>query len=420
MPSCVKEKDYRWCKGEYLYRAENGEFYCIFHLPKGSPDKREPSFTEKVFTKIKDAKTKGEICNLSGTVFNDGISFSTFNKDNPLPEIDFKRAVFCGEVDFKEVVFEGIVTFEFARFEGDAYFNSAVFKKKADFSCTVFKGGGYFGYAQFEDKANFAEITFEGQAFFAEKTFLERVDFTTADTFGLIVFDRVDLKRVSFLDSDLRKVDFRNCTFPKLDRNTRVLYDELIVCNKVSVDKEEESEEPHGSESVAEKERDKIERVEILYRRLKQKYLDERDYGQASEWHLREKEMWKKRTGIREFLPFIFLRLYNISSGYGEKPGRALLFLLLIICATIWLFSICGMSVIGTQPGENQIKWPSNTDLNKTGQLFVSVFQYLTFQKDVLLKPINLGGEFVKLLSQILIPIQAALFGLAVRNRFRR
>jgi uncharacterized protein YjbI with pentapeptide repeats len=419
MPSCMKEKEYGWCKGERTSLAENRGFYCIFHLPKGSPGKGGPSFTERVFAKIKDAKDRGETCNLSGTVFND-MSFSMFNKDNALPEINFSHAVFSGEVDFRQVVFDGPVNFEWATFEKDAYFNSTLFEKKADFSCTVFKAGAYFLYGQFTEKADFSEIAFEGEAIFVRKTFLNGADFTATDTRGRIVFDRVDLTRISLLDCDLRKVDFINCTFAKLGRNTRVLYDELVVRNKVSIDKEEEGEEPGGSESVLEKERDKIERVEILYRRLKQKYLDERDYGQASEWHFREKEMWKKRTGIREFVSFTLLRLYNISSGYGENPGRAFLFLILMICATTWFLSICGMSTMGVQSNESQIKWPNYMDLYKFGQLLVSGFQYLTFQKDISLKPINVGGEFVKLLSQILIPLQAGLFGLAVRNRFRR
>lgn len=92
----------------------------------------------------------------------------------------------------------------------------------------------------------------------------------------------------------------------------------------------------------------------------------------------------------------------------------------MMICSTAWLLSICGMTMIGGESNAGQINWPSNMDLNKMGQLFVSVFQYLTFQKDFSLKPISIGGDFVKLLSQILIPLQAALFGLAVRNRFRR
>ena len=419
MPSCMKEKEYGWCKGERTFLAENRGFYCIFHLPKESSTKT-PSLKERVFEKIKDAKAKGETCNLSGTVFTDDMSFSMFDKDNPLPEIDFSHAVFSGEVDFREVVFEGSVNFGWATFERDAYFNSAVFKKKADFFCTVFRGGAYFLYGQFEEKADFSEIAFEGEAIFIKKTFLKGADFTATDTKGRIVFDRVDLTRVWLLDCDLRKVDFINCTFAKLGRNTRVLYDELVVRKKVSIDKEEEGEEPGGSESAAEKERDKIERVEILYRRLKQKYLDERDYRQASEWHIREKEMWKKRTGIGEFVSFIFLWLYYISSGYGEKPGKALAFLGLMILATACLFSIFGMSTMGVQPSGNQINWHNVTDLNKDLQLLLSVLQYLTFQKDISLRPMNQEGEWVRVLSQILIPLQAALFGLAVRNRFRR
>jgi len=297
-----------------------------------------------------------------------------------------------------------------------------VFEKRADFSCTVFGKGAYFLYGEFKDKADFREIAFEGEAIFIKKTFLNGADLTATDTRERIVFDRVDLTKVSLLDCDLRKIDFINCTFAKLDGNTRVLYDELVVRNKVSIDKEED-EEPGEGESVVEKERDKIERVEILYRRLKQKYLDERDYGQASEWHLREKKMWKKRTtlkNLREVFPFILLRLYDVSSEYGENPVRALGVLVLLILSAIWLLSICGMSSIDIHGSANQIKWPNNIDWKKVGQLFLSVFQYLTFQKDVSLRPIGLWGEWVKLLAQISISLQTALLGLAIRNRFRR
>ena len=389
MSSCVKEKEYGWCKGEETYRPAFTWFYCIFHLPKGATEKHSPLLKDRIFQKITDAKAKGEICNLSGTIFNEDMSFSIFNKDNPLPEIDFSHAVFCGEVDFREVVFEGSVVFEWATFERDAYFNSAVFKKKADFSASVFKAGAFFAMAKFEDKADFSEITFEGEAYFVKKTFLKDADFNTAGPKGLIDFEEVDLGRVSLLGCDLRKINFTNCTYAKLNSNTRVLYDEL----------------------VAEKQKDKIERVEILYRRLKQKYLDEHDYGQASEWHVREKEMWRKRTPPKQFIPFIFLWLYKISSGYGEKPGKAFVVLFLMILATAASLYFCGMRKIGAQPAENQIN---------PFKIILSVLQYLTFQKDIPLKPINDWGECIKVVSQILIPLQAALFGLAVRNRFRR
>lgn len=413
---CVKEKKYGWCKGERTYPTESG-WYCVFHLPKGYREKGA-LVKKMVFEKIHNARAKSEKCDLSGTIFKEAMVFSAYNKDNPLPEIDFSYAVFCDDADFRDAVFEGDANFEWARFEGVSYFNSATFKKKADFSCTVFEVDAYFLYADFFEKADFTEIIFEEEAHFLKKTFRKGADFLATDTMRRIIFDQVDLRGVSLIDCDLRKVDFISCNFKKLEKGKiRVLYDELVARKMVSGD---EIHEDKMEESPADKEKDMIERVEILYRRLKQKYLDERDYGQASEWHIREKEMLKKRTNFREFFSFILLRLYNWSSGYGENPSRALVVLFLMICATMLLLGIFGMSIPGHNVIDVQVIWSGHIDLSETGKLILSVFQYLTFQKDIYLKPANLPGEFVKLVSQILISLQTALFALAVRNRFRR
>jgi hypothetical protein len=45
------------------------------------------------------------------------------------------------------------------------------------------------------------------------------------------------------------------------------------------------------------------------------------------------------------------------------------------------------------------------------------VLQYATFELRPRYVPLN---DFVKIVIKVLIPLQAALFALAVRNRFRR
>lgn len=133
---CYKQKEYGdWCQGEETLRAENTGYYCIFHLPKGVNEKGSAVLKTRVFQRINDAKVSGKACNLSGTVFNDDISFSQFNKDGPMPEVDFSYAVFHGQADFRGVVFEGMTSFGWATVEKDAYFNSAFFKKGRIFLC---------------------------------------------------------------------------------------------------------------------------------------------------------------------------------------------------------------------------------------------------------------------------------------------
>ncbi len=418
-PPCIKETQFGWCKGKFTYPTGTGN-YCIFHKPKGLP-KDSAIFKGEVFQKINEAKEQDKKCDLSGTVFIDDISFGIFDNDNPLPEIDFSRCLFCGEVDFKNVVFEGPVTFGWGIFEKDVYFNQAKFNKKTEFYCTAFKGGAYFLYAEFVEEADFTEIVFEGEAIFIRKTFLNGADFNATGTKDRISFDQVDLKKVSFLDCDLRKFEFINCIFPRVEGNRRALYDELFVRKLVPIEKKKEDEDdPAAGDTDAEKKMDALERVEILYRRLKQKYLDEHDYSQASEWHVREKEMLKRRLEIKNFFSFFLLRLYKLSSDYGENPGRAFLVLMIMICAVVGFFFIFGMQKTGFKPEVIQISCFHNFNLNEVGQVFLSVLRFLSFQKDISLIPVGIGGEFVRLLSQIFIPLQAALFGLAVRNKFRR
>jgi len=67
--------------------------------------------------------------------------------------------------------------------------------------------------------------------------------------------------------------------------------------------------------------------------------------------------------------------------------------------------------------GLKNISWPHNYDV---GVSILNTLQYVTFQKEVFLKPTTLMGETIKIIAQILIPIQAAFLALSLRNRFRR
>ena len=532
MPCCKAEEYGGWCNGLDSYDVE-GKQYCVFHAPKlGVGVTTAEEFNELVYARIIRAKHISEPCNLSGTVFKGDISFSRFDKDNPLPEVNFSYAEFSGVAYFSGAQFGGRANFRGARFSGEVYlfdntqfsggvdfsgalfsgkasffiktqfggkanFSGAQFSGEADFSVARFSGEAHFLDAQFGGRANFRGARFSGEADFSKAKFSGEAGFTQAEFSGeayfrdakfsgeagffrvrfgreadfskvvfckpvdfskatfkekavfygietefpeftgafigldiddKIRFENVNLKKISFLDTDLRKVDFINCKFPER-KGQEVLYDEIELFNK----KKEKSAEEFKAE---------LKKVEALYRLLKQKYKEGHNEARASHWHYQEKEMQRhgvkgflsetgkdivkylKGTEVKEFFSHIkrlfssvrakskefflwlFLNLYYLTSGYGEEFERALV---VLICLFL-VFSV--VLTFFLTPDSN----PSYGIANG----FIDTFKYATFQKDYALKPSNIRGEFIKILAQMLIPIQTALFIMALRNRFRR
>ncbi|MFZ3072995.1 MAG: pentapeptide repeat-containing protein [Thermodesulfobacteriota bacterium] len=446
--SACKDK-YQWCKDEPFVE---GTEYCVFHAPKGekgegvTPEK----FNEKVFKKINGVirennlpGSKGnKICNLSGTIFEGGISFDKYDKSNPLPELHFYDATFNGEADFRnvtfngeadffkttfsgwadffEVTFSGWADFSYAIFGGEADFLNATFNGEADFFKTIFNGEADFRDVTFNGEAEFSSTKFNGGAYFRagkKGLFKKGADFINFSVKEKVRFEGVNLEKVSFYDSDLRKADFTNCEWPKKDyrwlpsfimRRIRpeyrrnVLYDENKLFDKRN-NKENKIDEGE------------IEKVEILYRRLKQKYTDEHDWPEVSNWHYGEKEMYRKGSRFRRFLPFSTSNLYWAFGGYGERPVRAGLFLLFLIA----LISVLTGFTCFEPSSENYVY---EGIIKKSVAYLLNTLQYATFQKETIFTPVfgSLWAEAVALFARVIIPLQAALFVLAVRNRFRR
>lgn len=597
MPCCKAEK-YSWCKD--LPVVDHGEEeeneYCIFHAPQGKKGVSVEKFNKLVFERIENAKTKGEQCDLSGTIFEGKISFGQFNKEKPLPEIDFTEAIFSREVDFTKVTFSGKTNFSRATFGGtglgfpsaaadfsdaifksetfftwctfseSAYFTRATFSRKVNFietifsewACftnvkcrgmadflvaefrgmadffrasfgevgftgvtfkgeanfieaafgevtyfrraifsgtaefrkakftgmvdfekatfndeTYFKGTTFsgvgltgaifnrnvnfkegilekisikrvtfngsvnfrtaifrevdfientFGETNFEratfskvglrevtfsGKVNFIEATFNGEAYIFGKTFTIGADFKTLNIKEKVRLEKVNLEKVSFLDTDLRRMDFINCDWPKKE-GRNVLYDEIELFKKGK-----------GKDF-----RDKIKKVEILYRMLKQKYKEEHNEIEVSNWHYGEKEMYRKSSLFRRYFPLSLSNLYWLSSGYGERPVRSGIVLLLLILAITVLSGLAGLDpnpLNGSSYGINKIEgWADIMNFKNLRALFLNTLQYATFEKEPDFIHKTIYGGYLKLAARILIPLQAALFALAVRNRFRR
>lgn len=486
MPCCMSET-LGWCKDlpvEYTDGKGNG--FCIFHAPQGKKGLTTDEFNKAVFLYIDEQKKKNNRCNLAGTIFDGYIDFSSYHEDNPLPSITLSRvlfpfgaafsetvfaksasftgAIFSSEADFGGSIFQerasflnayfkdgaefpsarfeheaifakakfsGLVRFLNTRFEGsasfngakldnDCYFYSSIFQKQASFSGTIFDSQVNFMKAIFLEDADFSDAIFKGRSDFSSTSFAGKTDFTfttfkdrmyfkktsfdgSALFHGVnlecVTFDNANLGKVSFLNSNLRKVDLVIPTWPK-KHGRNILYDET----------EAKTEED-------------LKRVGLLYRMLKQKFKEDHDEAEASNWHYGEKEMYRKSRKSRRFIPFTLSNLYWFSSGYGERPVRAfLVFIFVFIALSFWsaFFGLecakecCyGIENINMEP-------PYHPQLHQIGATMLNMMSYATFQKEVLFAPTTQWGYLVKIVSQILLPLQATLLGLAIRNRFRR
>ena len=473
---CCKAEELEWCKDEPVveYTDRAGRGYCVFHAPLGRKDITLEEFNELILTAINAAIKNKESSDLRATVFEGDISFNQYGEDNPIPEITFTDAVFNGEVDFRratfssEAIFENAqfkkeTSFDFVRFNGDvnfkevkftedssfkntkfddsATFDNTQFTKEVSFRRAQFTGKTSFNMTKFSDKASFQQTKFSEKANFtlaqfnrgARFIFTEfngLVDFSGAQLNGEVYFtdskfsnhgllrgitirnrvylENLDLTRVSFMDSDLRKIDFINCTWNKTNKYGRnILYDEIELLES----------EPRFSFD-----RGRFVKVATLYRRLKQKYKDEHNEPEVSEWHYGEREMYRKGSLFRRYFPLSLSNLYWLSSGYGEsvaRSGGALVFGIIILSILSGFVGLTSVDEAGIH-GITRIKGLSGImDLNNIWMLLVNTFHYAIF-KATYFKPSSIGGEFLKLFTQMVVPIQIALFALTVRNRFRR
>ena len=453
--ACCKAEKYKWCKElDTVYTDEEGKEYCVFHAPKGKKGVANiEEFNDLIFTRILEARNSKGICDLSGTIFSKPIDFRQFrDKDYLLPALNlshtifsdrviFSRVILKGDVNFKNVIFIGDANFAFTIFIGNAYFEGAIFNGIADFRNSKFNnkavfmfarfiGNAYFGGAVFDGTVNFSSKmdpwrikigqdpnlgmiifettdhrkTFTSMADFKMTQFRKETNFIGCSSNGIIRFEEVDLARVSFLETNLREFNFVRCTWQqKFGRN--VLYDEIRATYK------------NWTKS--------FEKVEDLYRQLKQKYKEEHNEPEVSNWHYGEKEMFRKKRWFRRRNSLSLSNLYWASSGYGENPILAGIILLLL-----FILITTGMNFFGLIPFGNEKSvfgftvingFSESFDWEKFKLLVFNTIQYTLFFKTPFFKPETINGYiFQTIFTRLLIPIQATLFAFALRNKFRR
>lgn len=339
--------------------------------------------------------------------------------------VNFSYATFTGKADFSEVNFKAGAKFSWATFKAGAYFSGATFTAGAYFSGAIFTEETFFIEATFREETYFVRATFiEGATFFGAR--IEgRLNFLSTNSLweaqsprafssifrhlefipgAMLRFHDLSLALAQFTGTDLRQVEFRHVRWHSY-WGRQTVYDEIVL-------NQNEKKNPcllRYSTYVDPPTRwtDWYGEVEQLYRDLQKNYEKAGDYKRMGDFHYGEMEMHRRASKWRWF-PFYWNNLYWALSGYGERPSRALVwlaaFLMIFTCFLAW----AGLEIIDLKHSAN------------FGNSFFYLLQKVTLQRPTWAEPQGFWGKLVAGLSVLLIPGQAALFLLALRNRLGR
>lgn len=325
-----------------------------------------------------------------GAIFSDYTRFdhATFSGIASFRSTTFRRSAQFSDTMFSEgalfdgVIFSGKTDFENAKFYGDAGFNGAVFSHDAEFGITEFYGDTWFEGATFSKPATFSGATFFGRLVSFERAkFLGGVRFHSAKFLGdayfiaatfsayacfdlsrfreIVVFDEVVMSDVIF--------NFRNVLF---ERGLSV--DEGLWKGSGFRLKIEDYDLPLAAETYQALKRG-FENMghhrvagELFYREMscRKKMASLRDAitysgsARLPKWlksliqaTMRNKHLdrtfrkanllLKVRVKWSNLFDWLWMRLFELTCGFGERPKRVLLGSMLTVLAfTVIYFPI--------------------------------------------------------------------------------
>lgn len=195
---CYKCEEHKWGKPRPVMHKDDGKGYCLFHAPemyKGIPDQK---FNREVFKRIRES---GSECDLSGTIFPSDISFHSFGKNSPLPDIDFEQCIFNGDADFNNVNFGSYADFNNAMFKKEAIFKSTHFKEWANFDDATLSSISNFNDITAHQQITFKRAKFTGLADFIDAKFLNIVDFSLSTFSSNSTFKNAEFEDVATFDN---------------------------------------------------------------------------------------------------------------------------------------------------------------------------------------------------------------------------
>ncbi|MFW5487161.1 MAG: pentapeptide repeat-containing protein [Desulfovibrio sp.] len=368
-----------------------------------------------------DLEDKEAICNLAGVVFPGDICFAN---DCPLPAISFRHASFEGETYFRDATFGGETSFTGAKFGGKTYFGYATFEEYTNFGNTTFEeytdfrnatfeGKTYFGYAKFGGATYFWSATFERKTYFTDATFERGTYFRNAAFEKPCTFKDIQtapgsafsLHNATFAQGPVYFHNWKGMDKTLLDFNG------VLNVGDIHFENCQWPEEKNRIKVAVEDEDGQLQATRDFYQRMKRKYKDEHNEYEASRWHVSEKEAQLKllKQNHGSWFLIAMLWIYKYISGFGENPTRAIVVLL--------DFALAPFVALTLQEVWHHFSW--SLDPTKVDAVIDNWLNYIPLAKS---KAGTTHGLYrvLTLAWQLLVTIQATLFGFALRNRFRR
>ena len=166
------------------------------------------TFYESEFHKALFNRTKFSEVILKRSIF---IDYAVFFGSRFSMDADFSEVTFGKGLDFSRSRFSCEADFSRNRFSDKTFFSRSTFLKEAIFYSCNFSSEAGFSEVTFSSEAGFSEVTFDNRAYFSGK-FNSVVHFnhSSFDKPNKIVFDVEDLSKVSFMNTDISKIKFRD------------------------------------------------------------------------------------------------------------------------------------------------------------------------------------------------------------------
>ena len=312
--------------------------------------------------------------------------------------IYFLGTKFTKDVTFLGVNFNDLVDFKNSNFTGQTNFSLIKVSESINFNSTYFMQPVYFLESQLKD-ANFSRTYFQKLALF-RRTGLVGANFQDCSINDVIEFDQADITKVNLLQTLLDSFHFIDCIWPKY-KSVNTVYDARKVGDKgyLTLDGIEKPDALDETPAPG--------KLQDIFRKLKKKAKEEHDESLAGDWHYWEKYMQRRACwqGVENSKPWqrvwwsnlgmwMLLSVYNVICGYGERPGRAGLALLV-------LFAIPAL-------GYMLFNIPQHPGL------------YIPLVKSSPVAESGFGFAFLQGLYRALMTLQAGLLALAIRNKMRR
>lgn len=310
---------------------------------------------------------------------------------------DFNGAEFSWAASFSRAKFSGEVNFRVAEFSRAAGFIAAEFSKKTDFSEVKFSGRADFHGAEFSE-ADFSEAKFSGRVSFDLARFSGRVSFEKSifpqnlpvslagsqassnlstghlDSGNMIsfrrvifenqqnvVFDETDMSMVSFINTDIDRVRFRNIKWGETLYDGRLLLikNSRNECRKFIKERlmrvrtylkrdkrriEELKNKPNEAESASNQrifDDLTLENVLSVYRSLRENHDYYLRYEEAGRFFVEEMRLKRRLLGKGEKLPLrdrisvwvqrLVMWIYELLPLYGESYVRPIIWSIAVI-----------------------------------------------------------------------------------------